>query len=175
MFVGGQDGDFRRGVDHDRGGVAELFRGLDSGGDPVDAAANVPPNVAHTWALSSSMSGGEKVEGAILSTPPWLPLERTSYDPTTQAHLRAIVCNGEWAWLRYPNGCEWALGVIECESGGNRDAYNPAGPYISIWQVLNGPHDIYLNTVEANIQFVEWERGIRKTSPWPGCSPSMPR
>ena len=77
---------------------------------------------------------------------------------------RSLVCSLPFTWP-----CEWAIAVIMCESSGNPNAYNPAGPYIGLFQVLNGPTDPYLNTVEAHIQFVEWARGVRTVSPWPNC------
>jgi hypothetical protein len=76
----------------------------------------------------------------------------------------AFVCAPPFTWP-----CGWALSVIQCESSGDPNAYNPAGPYVGGFQVLNGPTDPFRNAVEAHIQYVEWERGIRTVSPWPGC------
>ena len=59
--------------------------------------------------------------------------------------------------------------MIQCESSGDPNAYNPAGPYYGLFQVLHGPYDPYLNAVEAHIQYVEWVTGVRKVSPWPNC------
>lgn len=59
--------------------------------------------------------------------------------------------------------------MIQCESSGNPNALNPAGPYIGLFQVLNGPYDPGLNAIEAHIQYVEWVTGVRTESPWPGC------
>ena len=77
---------------------------------------------------------------------------------------RSLVCAAQFQWP-----CSWALAVIQCESSGNPGAYNPLGPYIGLFQVLNGPYDPYLNAVEAHIQYVEWMAGVRQTSPWPSC------
>ena len=62
----------------------------------------------------------------------------------------------------------WALRVGECESGGDALAYNPAGPYVGWWQVLNGSFDPYENTAQAHRQFVEWQQGLRG-NPWGYC------
>lgn len=78
--------------------------------------------------------------------------------------IAAIVCNAPFTW-----DCGWALAVIECESGFNPNVSNPAGPFNGLFQVLNGPFDVYLNAVEAHIQYVEWQRGIRTARPWPNC------
>ncbi len=93
------------------------------------------------------------------------PPASTPWVPTLSAgKWRPLVCSAPFTWP-----CEWALAVIQCESSGNPDAYNPAGPYMGLFQVLNGPYDPGLNAVEGHIQFVEWQRGIRAVSPWPGC------
>jgi hypothetical protein len=42
----------------------------------------------------------------------------------------AIVCSYDW-------DCSWALAVIQCESGGNPNAYNPAG-YVGLFQIYEG-------------------------------------
>ena len=80
-----------------------------------------------------------------------------------QADVVEIVCAPHWTW-----DCGWALRVVECESGGDPDAYNPAGPYVSLWQVLNGSFDPWENTRQAHQQFVEWQQGLRG-NPWGYC------
>lgn len=99
-------------------------------------------------------------------------LSRSTSEPDTD--IQAIICGDyEWAWLDFQDGCVWALAVTWCESNWNPNAdTNP--PYVGWWQVGGGPYDPYLNTVEANIQFVEWMAGIRTVSPWPSCSPEKP-
>ena len=74
-----------------------------------------------------------------------------------------IVCAPHWTW-----DCGWALRVVHCESSGDVLAYNPAGPYVSWWQVLNGSFDPWTNTAQAHQQFQEWQQGLRGL-PWPHC------
>ena len=111
-----------------------------------------------------------------------LPLLRHSIpsggvvDLPVTSRVQEIVCSGEWAWLQSAGraGCDWATSVVACESGG--DQYVVNGPYVGWWQILNGPIDPLLNTIEANIQFVEWQgpEAWRVDSPWLGCSPYPP-
>lgn len=43
---------------------------------------------------------------------------------------RSLVCSYNW-------DCGWALSVIYCESGGDPNAYNPAGPYVGLFQIYD--------------------------------------
>lgn len=74
-----------------------------------------------------------------------------------------MVCTSEFAWT-----CAEALAIIHCESREYVDIVNPAGPYVGWWQNLNGSSDPYLQTVEANIKYVAWQRG-QVDDPWPAC------
>ena len=42
--------------------------------------------------------------------------------------IEEMVCSYAW-------NCAWALAVMYCESSGNPNAYNPAGPYIGLFQL----------------------------------------
>ena len=113
---------------------------------------------------------------ASVGTPQDIP--NVGYGPVTNtSRVEEIVCSGEWAWIQSAGrvGCDWATSVIACESGGNPNAYNPAG-HVGWWQIRNGSYDPYLNTIEANIQFIEWQgpEAWRVDSPWPGCAPYPP-
>lgn len=88
----------------------------------------------------------------------------TQKAPTYAGAVADIVCRPEFTW-----DCGWALATVDCESSGNPNVSNPAGPFNGWFQVLNGPFDPYLNTIEAHIQYVEWQRGIRTSRPWPNC------
>ncbi len=77
--------------------------------------------------------------------------------------IEGIVCAPHWTW-----DCGWALRVVDCESGGDAEAYNPAGPYIGLWQVHNGSFDPWENTAQAHRQYTEWQQGLRGL-PWPHC------
>ena len=77
---------------------------------------------------------------------------------------RSLACAPQWDWP-----CWWALATIQCESSGNPAAYNFAGPYLGLFQVLNGSTDPMQNTLQAHQQFREWMAGVRQTSPWPNC------
>lgn len=83
--------------------------------------------------------------------------------------LRSIICSPEWTWP-----CWWARGVVACESSWQTHVVNPAGPYVGLFQVLNGSTDPMTNARQAHQQFREWMEGKRQTSPWPGCSPERP-
>lgn len=82
---------------------------------------------------------------------------------------RSLVCGPEFTWE-----CSWALAVIQCESDGDPNAVGVEWidgieyRFYGLWQVWNGPLDPYLNTVEAHIQYAQWQRGERGR-PWPGC------
>lgn len=102
----------------------------------------------------------------------------TNYYPSTtyyqqltafNGNVSEIVCSPEFTW-----DCDWALAVVNCESSGNNNAigseyYQGRIVYFYGWfQVHNGPLDPYLNTVEAHIQYVQWQNGQR-AKPWPNC------
>ncbi len=99
--------------------------------------------------------------------------DRQAGVPLLDTHLAqdwtALVSQPIFTWPT-----EWALAVIQCESGGNPLAYNPAGPYVGLWQVLNGSSDPYTNALQAHYQYRQWMEGIRAVSPWPTCGPYRP-
>lgn len=101
---------------------------------------------------------------------PTVPVIPTSPGSSSGLHsLRAMVCLLEFIWP-----CGWAHAVIACESGWNPNAQGVeviggvTYYFNGLWQVWNGPFDPYLNTVEAHIQYVEWQAGER-ANPWPNC------
>jgi uncharacterized protein YabE (DUF348 family) len=71
-----------------------------------------------------------------------------------------LVCAYNW-------DCNWALAVIQCESGGNPNAYNPAG-YVGLFQIWegNGPNlrDPATNIAAAYSLYASGGRGH-----WPNC------
>lgn len=87
-----------------------------------------------------------------------LPLGRGAVE-----QWRGLVCNAPFTW-----DCGWALAVIDCESSGHADAVNPAGPFVGLFQVLNGTTDPYQNAVDAHIKYHAWQRG-EVGPPWPNC------
>jgi len=74
---------------------------------------------------------------------------------------RQLVCTYDW-------DCGWALAVINCESGGDPAAYNPAGPYIGLFQVWGGfggnLRDPAVNIATAYSLYVSGGPGH-----WPNC------
>ena len=93
-----------------------------------------------------------------------------------EAAVRAVVCQTEYTW-----DCDWAIGVVGCESGGNPAAVGTEfysgrwWAFIGWWQIavpydawLRGKYrwlfDPKLNTVEAHIKYVADGR-----APWPVC------
>jgi len=74
---------------------------------------------------------------------------------------RTIVCSYDW-------DCEYALAVIRCESNGNADSYNPAGPYIGLFQIWHGyGGDLYDPAVNIAAAYAIYSRS--GWSPWPNC------
>lgn len=57
----------------------------------------------------------------------------------SQAGAAQAASNEDWRDLvcSYGWDCSWAMSVIYCESGGNPNAYNPAGPYVGLFQILD--------------------------------------
>ena len=84
-----------------------------------------------------------------------LPVERAEGGGGASS-WRAIVCGNAWP-------CEWALAVIQCESGGDPNAYNPAGPYIGLFQIWNGSYDVATNVAQA------WALYSDGGNHWPNC------
>ena len=74
---------------------------------------------------------------------------------------RSLVCAYGW-------DCEWALAVIQCESGGNPNAYNPGGPYIGLFQIWGGHgpnlYDPAVNIAAAYSLYLSGGAGH-----WPYC------
>ena len=80
--------------------------------------------------------------------------------PSQSQDWRTLVCTYDW-------DCAWALAVIACESGGNPNAYNPSGPYVGLFQVLD-PSGSLLNPA-ANVA-AAYSMYLRQGSaPWPNC------
>lgn len=124
------------------------------------------------WAASvrAQAVAGEGALGAVSVEPFW---DRAS-DVVPEGHRsvqdwRALICAPQWDWP-----CWWITDLIACESGGNPNAVNWAGPYYGLVQVLNGSTDPMTNLLQGHQQFKDWMAGVRQTSPWPGCSPERP-
>ena len=71
-----------------------------------------------------------------------------------------LVCSYSW-------DCDWALAVIQCESAGNANAYNPTG-YVGLFQIWEG-HGAGLRDPATNIAaaYSLYLSGGR--SRWPNC------
>jgi len=89
--------------------------------------------------------------------------------PVPAAPRVAVSSGGAWGDLvcSYGWDCSWALAVIQCESGGNPNAYNPAG-YVGLFQVWEG-HSSNLRDPATNIAaaYSLYLSGGR--SHWPNC------
>jgi hypothetical protein len=83
--------------------------------------------------------------------------------------LQELVCRPEFTWP-----CGWALAVVWCESTNNPNAQavevidGVTYYFNGYWQVLGGSFDPYENTLQAHVQYSEWQRGERQR-PWPNC------
>ena len=76
---------------------------------------------------------------------------------------------GAWSDLvcAYGWDCNWALAVIQCESSGNPDAYNPAG-YVGLFQVWEG-HGPNLRDPATNVAAAYSLYLSGGSSHWPNC------
>lgn len=93
---------------------------------------------------------------------------------TEQGGLRKGVPTDEWAWLvcadPFTWPCEWALAVIDCESGGDPNAqggewYNGRWyNFNGLFQVVGGSFDPYTNAMEAH-----WKYHNEGVGAWPNC------
>jgi len=79
------------------------------------------------------------------------------------AGYRELVCAYSW-------DCEWALAVIQCESGGDPNAYNPAG-YIGLFQISQPLYGAGLNlydpAVNTAVAWSLYQSG--GAGHWPAC------
>jgi len=95
----------------------------------------------------------------------------TATPPPVSAHPQvAAASSGDWGSLvcSYDWDCNWALAVIYCESGGNPNAYNPAGPYVGLFQVLDP--SVSLFDPAANIAEAYYKYQTQGPSAWGACA-----
>jgi len=74
---------------------------------------------------------------------------------------RTLVCSYDWP-------CEWALAVVDCESTNSPSAYNPAGPYIGlfqVWEKYGG--NLYDPEVNVSKAYGLYQSG--GSAHWPNC------
>ena len=98
------------------------------------------------------------------------PIDTVVYYSTAPvAPSPAISSAGAWSDLvcAYGWDCNWALAVIQCESAGNPDAYNPAG-YVGLFQIWEG-HGSNLRDPATNVAaaYSLYLSGGRAN--WPNC------
>ena len=74
--------------------------------------------------------------------------------------LEELVCSYGW-------DCSWALAVMYCESGGDPNAYNPAGPYVGLFQLLDPSGTLFDPAV--NIAEAYWKYLSLGPGAWRGC------
>ena len=73
---------------------------------------------------------------------------------------RTLVCSYNW-------DCTWAMAVIACESRGDPNAYNPAGPYVGLFQVHDPSRSLFdpvANIAAAYSKYLSQGPGA-----WRGC------
>ncbi len=73
---------------------------------------------------------------------------------------RALVCSYDW-------DCGWAIAVVMCESGGNPSAYNPAGPYVGLFQVLDPSRSMF--DPATNVAEAYWKYKNQGPGAWSNC------
>ena len=59
------------------------------------------------------------------------------------------------------------MAVIACESGGDPDAYNPAGPYVGLFQILDPSSSLF--DPATNIGEAYWKYLNQGPGAWRGC------
>jgi uncharacterized protein YabE (DUF348 family) len=91
-------------------------------------------------------------------TPVYEPTEDPA--PAYSGDWTSIVCSYDW-------DCSWALAVIQCESGGNPNAYNPAG-YVGLFQIYEG-YGGNLRDPATNIAAAYSLYASGGGSLWPNC------
>jgi len=93
--------------------------------------------------------------------PPHTILQAVGAFPPLVERWRELV---EAAGLNAYQSTERWLLRIDCESGGNPDAYNSAGPFLGLLQILNGSPDPQTNLEQAK---TKWES--QGAGAWPHC------
>jgi hypothetical protein len=76
---------------------------------------------------------------------------RRSGAPSTGPGWRELVCTYDW-------DCSWALAVIACESRGNPNAYNPRGPYVGLFQLLDPSRSLFDPAANIAAAYVKYQR-----------------
>lgn len=72
-----------------------------------------------------------------------------------------LVCSYEW-------DCAWALAVVACESMNSPTAYNPAGPYLGLFQIWEGySANLYDPATNVAIAWGLYNEG--GAVHWPNC------
>ena len=126
------------------------------------------------WIRGSLVNEESQVDEPQLATP--TPLRGTVAPPTealpvvepaTPNSIEGIICSFDW-----PQGCEYWVGIAECESTLSPSSIGYRGAYVGLFQVWSG-HDYgyswlldpYNNTLAA------WELsdGGIYTGAWPYC------
>ncbi len=72
-----------------------------------------------------------------------------------------LVCSYDW-------DCSWALSVIACESGGNPNAYNPAGPYVGLFQILDPSRSLFDPAANIAAAYEKYQRQGPRA--WRACA-----
>ncbi len=149
---------------------------VDRNGDErsLDASPDWDPD----WtSVRNAHIGSEWVRGAyvlalVTPTPTNTPAPTATWEPTGLPVLPRTVNPPEpvpgYAWQTlvcvYDWPCDWALAVVYCESTNDPNAYNSSGPYVGLFQILNGSNDPATNIAQA---YAKWKSG--GTGHWPNC------
>lgn len=133
-------------------GTVAALRGASADPDDVQAERDDLPELPR----------GARPEERPPETPAAAPAGLSPADTGAQGSPDSIICAPAYAW-----SCSWALAVADCES--HFQLVIGAGRYVSWFQVDGGPMDPEANTAAAYAQWLQWQRGERTISPWPGC------
>lgn len=88
------------------------------------------------------------------------PVAPPAASTTYSGDWQTLVCSYSW-------DCDWALAVINCESGGNPSAYNPSG-YVGLFQLWEG-HGANLTDPATNIAAAYSLYASGGAGHWPNC------
>ena len=137
------------------------------------ATASPTPSPTPTSTPHLDRQACDEIRGTDYRSPSereWFLINCVAPEATRQAQapsvsltaLEDLVCSYDW-------DCAWALAVMYCESGGDPNAYNPAGPYVGLFQILDSSGSLSLLDPATNIAEAHWKYLAQGPGAWRGC------
>lgn len=89
--------------------------------------------------------------------------------------MQTVAAVGEEGWWDLINQYQWdsvkAEKVMMCESGGDPGAYNPAGPYVGLFQIWEGhrwtAEELLVPEINVAAAYEKYQQN--GWQPWPEC------